>query len=403
MSNNYDIVVFGASSFVGKILCAYLAEHQEAPALKWALAGRSQSKLEAVKQELGLEQDILIADASDANALKALCEQTQLIITTVGPYALYGEPLVKACAETGTDYCDLTGEVQFIRRMIDRYEAQAQQSGARIIHCCGFDSIPSDMGVWYTQQQSLEKFGKPCQEIHMQVKAAKGGLSGGTIYSLMNVIEETAKDPSLRSKMADPYMLCPSNTVKTRQHKTPLFTLDQHSKRWEIPFMMAAINTRVVMRSESLLAPLYGENFRYDEAQSVGSGFSGRVKAMTAGAGLAGFMLTAALPPGRWLLNKLMPQPGEGPSPQAQREGFFDIRFLGRTACGKTLNCQVTGDRDPGYGSTSKMLAQSAICLVRDKDRENCPGGFWTTASGLGQALIERLQHHAGLTFTTLD
>lgn len=403
MSKQYELVVFGASSFVGKILCDYLAKYQEQPAINWAIAGRSKSKLEAVKKELGLSQDILLADASDETALKAICAQTATVITTVGPYALYGETLVKACAETGTDYCDLTGEAQFIRRMLDRYEAVAQASGARIVNCCGFDSIPSDLGVWYTQQQSLQRFGQPCQEIHMRVKAAKGGFSGGTFASMLNLMEEAAKDPILRKQLSDPYLLCPPNSPKVRQINNPLFAYDNHLQRWEIPFIMAAINTRVVMRSAHLLAAQYGEGFRYDEAMQVGHGFSGRLKAMAAGSGLASFMLTAATSPGRWLLKKILPAPGEGPSPQEQRRGFYDLRFVGSTASGKSLHCKVTGDRDPGYGSTSKMLAQTALCLCRDISRDTTPGGFWTPASGLGGPLLTRLQNHAGLSFSAVE
>jgi short subunit dehydrogenase-like uncharacterized protein len=404
MAKQYDIVVYGATSFVGEILCAYLAQHRETPAISWAIAGRSQARLEDTKAKLNLkEQNILIADASDEAALREICSQTKVLITTVGPYALYGETVLKVCAETGTDYCDLTGEAQFIRRMLDRHEKTAQQSGARIVNCCGFDSIPSDLGVYYTQQHSLKTFNAPCEEIHMRVKAAKGGFSGGTYASLLNVVEEGAKDPVLRKQMSDPYLLCPPEQPRHRQHNNGLAEYDTARNTWDAPFVMAAINTRVVQRSSSLLSPLYGDGFRYDEAMQMGSGLGGRLKALAMGGGLAGFMITASNRPGRWLLKKVLPAPGEGPSPEEQRNGFYDLRFFGRTAKGDSLTCKVTGDRDPGYGSTAKMLGQAAICLARDISHEDKPGGFWTPASCLGDTLITRLRDYAGLNFASVD
>ena len=370
--NKYDIVVFGASSFVGEILCQYLSKNREEPALRWAIAGRSASKLEAVKAKLNkADLDIIIADAADEDALRALCAQTSVVTTTVGPYALYGEPLVKICAETGTDYCDLTGEVQWISKMIARYDAVAKASGARIVNCCGFDSIPSDLGVFYTQQQSKELFDENCTSVSMRVKAAKGGLSGGTFASLINVMKGLAQ-------------------------------FDSSCGSWTTPFIMAAINTRIVQRSNSILKDNYAKPFLYDEAMMVGKGFSGRVKAGAIGGGLAGFMLTASLSPGRWLLSRLLPSPGEGPSPQEQETGFYDMLFYGKTASGKKLECRVTGDRDPGYGSTAKMLGQASICLARDIDKTQVAGGLLTPASCFGNTLIERLKAYSGLTFSLI-
>src|SRR5690606_17610929 len=232
-AENYDLVVFGATSFVGQILARYLLENYGADKdIKWAIAGRSEGKLNQLKSDLGgaaASLPVILADAADEPALRDLCGQTRVVISTVGPYALYGETLVKVCAETGTDYCDLTGEVQWIRRMIERYEAKAKESGARIVHCCGFDSIPSDMGVWFLQQQAEATFGKPCQDVRMRVKVAKGGLSGGTVASMINVAKEAGADPKLRKELANPFSICPpEHRSKTRQPSLKSAEFDKH-------------------------------------------------------------------------------------------------------------------------------------------------------------------------------
>jgi short subunit dehydrogenase-like uncharacterized protein len=399
----YDIVVFGASSFVGSILCQYLNSSREEPALRWAIAGRSSAKLEAVKTQLGnSDLDVIIADASDEAALRSLCAQTRVVTTTVGPYALYGETLVKICAETGTDYCDLTGELQWIRQMIERYDATAKASGARIVNSCGFDSIPSDLGVYYTQQQSMDKFGEYCDNISMRVKVMKGGLSGGTFASLINVMKETSGNPALRQEMADPYSLCPNTIDKTRQTNIGLAQFDQASLTWISPFVMADINTRIVHRSNLLQGHPYGTSFRYDEAMQTGTGFKGRMVAGAVGGSLAGLMAAGSLKPGRWLLTKIFPAPGDGPSPEQQKHGHFDLHFYGQTASGKKLLCRVTGDRDPGYGSTAKMLGQASICLARDIAKDQVGGGLLTPASCFSDTLLQRLKSFSGLGFSVL-
>jgi short subunit dehydrogenase-like uncharacterized protein len=406
----YQVVVFGATSFVGQILCRYLIEQFGDPAtggLRWAAAGRSQSKLEALRSELGgtgAKLPLIVADAANEAALKTLCAQTQVVISTVGPYALFGEPLVKVCAENGVDYCDLTGEVQWINRMITRYEAAAKKSGARIVHCCGFDSIPSDMGVLFLQQAAQKRFGQPCTTVKMRVKAVVGAASGGTVASLMNVVKEAATNPALRKELANPYSVCPPKhgfTVKQNEVRSGQF--DPDFQTWITPFVMAAINTRIVHRSNALSINAYGQQFHYDEATITGPGFKGRLAAQGVAVATAGFMVAAALPPTRWLIERLVPQPGEGPSPAAQEKGFYDLRFFGRTDSGKTLRVKVTGDRDPGYGSTAKMLGQAAACLVQDIAKSDCPGGFWTPATIFGSHLIARLQDKSGLTFEVLE
>lgn len=403
----YDLVVFGATSFVGQILTHYLFDaYGVAGEVKWAIAGRSEAKLDELKSGLGADASalpVILADANDHLALKAMCEQTRVIISTVGPYALFGEPLVKACVETGTDYCDLTGEVQWIRRMVERYEDQAKASGARIIHCCGFDSIPSDMGVWFLQQQAEKTFGEPCQDVRMRVKVAKGGISGGTVASMMNVAKEAAADPKLRKELANPFSICPpEHRSKTRQPSLKGAEFDKTFDVWLAPFVMGAINTRVVHRSNAMQGARYGKEFTYDEAMMAGRGTKGRLTAYGITAALASFFTASAIKPTRWVVEKFVPQAGEGPSPEAQKSGFYDLRFVGRTQDGKTMITKVTGDADPGYGSTSKMLGEAGMCLAFDIPADQ-PGGFWTPASLLGSKLMERLTTKAGLTFELVE
>jgi len=408
MADKFDVLVYGATSFVGQILCRYLIERTAGGArLRWAMAGRSAGKLEEVRRSLGeaaANIPLQVADAADEQALRALVASTRVIVATVGPYALHGEPLVRACAEAGVDYCDLTGEVQWIRRMIERYEDLARRNGARIVHCCGFDSIPSDLGVHFLQQQSLQAFGEPCEEINMRVRAMRGGFSGGTAASLLNVAREVSANPALRKELANPYSLCQlgvaaEGLVPVRQRATRLFARDSAAGGWVSPFIMAAINTRIVHRSNALSAGRYSRAFRYDEAVSTGRGLRGCLTAVGAGVGLSVFMLASALGPTRAVLQRLLPAPGEGPSPEAQARGFFDLRFFGRTASGRSVRVKVTGDRDPGYGSTAKMLGEAAMCLAFDVPRDTVAGGFWTPATIFGDRLVARLEAHAGLRF----
>ena len=409
----FDLVVFGATSFVGQILTSYLTQYftDSNEKIRWAIAGRSQSKLDQLKNSLGenaLGLATLIADVNDSNAIKAICEQTRAVVSTVGPYALYGEPMIKACVETGTDYCDLTGETQWIKKMIDRYQDQAEQSGARIVHCCGFDSVPSDMGVLFLQQHALKQYGISATQVKMRVKTLKGGASGGTVASLMNVIQEAAADPALRKALINPYLLVPqNNNAQVRQHYVKSAEFDQDFNAWIAPFVMSAINERVVHRSNALNHYLYGDQFSYNEATLMGQGLQGRMKAYGLVAGLGAFMLSAVSKPISKVMEQyILPKSGEGPTPEQQRNGRFDIRFLGKTENGQTIQVKVTGDRDPGYSSTGKMLGQAALSLVLDHqnqgEKTGRQGGFWTPASMFDERFIQRLQKHAGIGFEVL-
>ncbi|WP_284619607.1 saccharopine dehydrogenase family protein [Aquabacterium humicola] len=403
-----DLVVFGATSFVGRLLCRYLLETfgTHGP-LKWAAAGRSKEKLEALRASLGPKAarlPLLVADAADDPALRTLCTSARVIASTVGPYALHGEPLVKACAESGTDYCDLTGEVQWIARMVRTHEAAAQRSGARIVHCCGFDSLPSDLGVLFLQQLARTEFGAPCPRVKMRVKTVRGGLSGGTVASMMNIAKEAVKDAALRRELADPYSLCPPGQAPSvRQHEVRTPEFDRDFGAWIAPFVMSAVNARIVHRTNALSGHAYGADFRYDEAVLTGRGPLGGLAATAVTGGMAAFMVAGAIGPVRGALERfVLPKPGEGPSPAAQERGGFDIRFIGIAADGRTLRTRVTGDRDPGYGSTAKMLGQAAACLALDVGKGDKPGGFWTPATIFGDLLIQRLQDHSGVTFERL-
>lgn len=405
----HHFVVFGATSFVGQILTRYLYQrHGVGGEVKWAIAGRSTTRLDQLRQTLGADGrrlPMIVCDAADEAALRELCRTTRAVVSTVGPYALYGSPLVQACAETGTDYCDLTGEVQWIKRMIDAHEATAKASGARIIHCCGFDSIPSDLGVHFLQREAVAAFGQPAQRVKLRIKGFRGGFSGGTVASLMNVLREVSADPSLRKQLGNPYAIAPSTTApRPRQPDVQFAQFDADAGGWVAPFVMAAINTRIVHRSNGLSGHAYGADFAYDEAMMTGTGLKGRLTAAGIAVGLGGFMLASLIGPTRQLLERyVVPKPGEGPTPKEQEAGFFDLRFIGRTASGETLRCKVTGDRDPGYGSTAKMLGEAVASLAFDLPKHDLPGGFWTPATALGDKLIERLRAHAGLGFERQD
>ena len=407
----YAVVLYGATSFVGQITAHYLANFLSAnkdksgSEINWAIAGRDQKKLNELQSKLASKVDIIIANSDDAASLDAMTEQTQVIISTVGPYLKYGEPLIKSCVDNGTDYVDLTGEAIFIKDMMDKYQEAAKQSGARIVNSCGFDSIPSDLGVYFTQKQAEAKFDSACDVIHMRVKAAKGGLSGGTIASMATIFEEVGQDKSRRKQVANPYLLNDDKDApNVRQSNVSKPEYDSEHKRWLAPFVMASINTRIVHRSNQLLGYEYGREFKYDEAMWMKDGIKGKLTSYALSAGLLGFATAMMITPSRELLSKhVLPKSGSGPSKEEQENGYFDIRLFGQTANKDSITTKVTGDKDPGYGSTSRMLSQAALCLAQDISKEEVKGGFWTPASAMGDKLLARLEKHAGLSFDVID
>ena len=407
----YAVVLYGATSFVGQITAHYLTEFlsntkdKNGANVTWAIAGRDEEKLNELQSKLASKVDIIIANSDDAASLDKMTKQSQVIISTVGPYLKYGEPLIKSCVNNGTDYVDLTGEAIFIKDMMDKYQDTAKQSGARIVNSCGFDSIPSDLGVYFTQQKAEEKFGNACDVIHMRVKAAKGGLSGGTIASMATIFEEVSQDKSRRKQVANPYLLNDDKEApNVRQANVSKPEYDDEHKRWLAPFVMASINTRIVHRSNQLLGYEYGRDFKYDEAMWMKDGVKGKLSSYAMSAGLLGFATAMMIKPSRELLSKhVLPKSGSGPSKEEQENGYFDIRLFGKTANNDTINTKVTGDKDPGYGSTSRMLSQAALSLAQDISKNDVGGGFWTPASAMGDSLIERLEAHSGISFEVVE
>lgn len=402
----FDIVVWGASGFTGELVVEYLAQtYGVGGELNWAIAGRNQDKLEQVRDNYlppkQREQlPILIADSSDPASLARLVARTRVVCTTVGPYSKYGTPLVAACANAGTDYCDLTGEVQWMARVIPEYQGMAEASGARIVQPCGFDSIPFDMGTWYLQRAMLERHGVPACQVKGRVGRNRGAASGGTVASIMNLMEEAKRDPSIRRLVANPYALYPPGTPAGQDGRDQSSArFDPDFNQWTSPFIMAAVNTRVVRRSNALLGFPWGEDFRYDEAVLNRSRLEAIRNAIASGVGMAAL----AIGPTRKLAQRFLPAPGEGPSRKQREAGYYELFFHGvhPSDRNKDMRVKVTGDMDPGYGSTAKMLGETAVCLAKDK--AGVGGGFWTPASALGEQLHKRLVERAGLTFEVID
>lgn len=386
-SAKFDIVVYGASGFTGRLVAEYLATRSGEPHdLKWAMAGRSLDRLASVRDEIGAPKDtpLIAADAADPASLAAMIAQTKAVLTTVGPYQLYGSELVAACAASGTDYLDLCGEPVWMRQMIDAHQATAQASGARIVFSCGYDSIPFELGVFFLQDAAKKTLGAAVNRVKGRVRRMQGTFSGGTAASMKAIFAAAANDPSLLPMLRDPFVLTPDfEGPKQPPGNKPLF--DDDLNMWMAPFVMANINTRNVHRSNFLLGFPYGKDFVYDEMMVAGPKETGEATAKAIVAGN----------------NKLGaqggPKPGEGPSKEERETGFYDILFLGLAPDGRQVRASVKGDRDPGYGSTSRMIAEAAICLVRDAT--DVPGGIWTPGAALQQRLIRRLQDNAVMTF----
>jgi short subunit dehydrogenase-like uncharacterized protein len=386
-SAKFDIVVYGATGFTGQLVAEYLAAHyKNDKQLKWAMAGRSLDKLKSVRDAIGAPADtpLIVADASDAASLKAMAERTMSVITTVGPYQLYGEELLAACVATGTDYFDLCGEPIWMRQMIDKYEAAAKESGARIVFSCGFDSVPFELGTFFVQEEAKRAFGAPAARVKGRVRDMRGTLSGGTAASAKATFDAVAKDISLVAILNDPFALTPGFAgPKQPRGNKPLIEEDLNS--WAAPFMMALINTRNVHRSNMLMGFPYGQDFVYDEMVLTGPGEKGEANAkrvMAANAEKTG--------PGA-------PKPGEGPSKEERENGLFNLLYVATAPDGRMVRAGVTGDRDPGYGSTSKMISECAICMLRDTT--DVAAGFWTPGAAMQHKLIKRLQDNAGLAF----
>ena len=383
--SDFDIIVYGATGFTGRLVAEYLAERYGAGSgVSWAMGGRSLTKLQEVRDGIGAPADtpLVTANADDPAALRAMASRAKVVITTVGPYQLHGSALVAACAATGTAYVDLCGEPAWMRHMIDAHQAAAKASGARIVFSCGFDSIPFDLGVWTLQEAAKARFGRPAPRVKGRVRQMKGTFSGGTFASAKATMVAAAKDPSILKLLVDPFALTPGFRGP-EQPKGLIPEYDGALNAWLAPFIMAPINTKTVHRTNYLLGHAYGTDFQYDEMIVTKPGDLGTTAVK---------MLAKANP----FTRTKGPKPGEGPSRDERESGFFDILFVAEMPDREALRLVVKGDRDPGYGSTSRMIAEAALCLTRDIEGE---GGIWTPGALMGDALVKRLQANAGLSF----
>lgn len=384
-SRELGIVVYGATGYTGKLVCEYLNQQYGVNGdVNWAMAGRSQQKLEAVRDELGIDSGVtlVVADASDSVSVDNMVQRASVVLTTVGPYQLYGSDLVAACAKAGTDYVDLCGEPVWMKDMIAAHGESAKASGARIVFSCGFDSVPFDLGVYHMQQEAKARFGHALPRVKGRVRGMQGTWSGGTLASFKTTMAAAKEQPDVFLALIDPFALCENHKgVEQPTGAEPVY--DEVLKSWSAPFVMAAINTKNIHRSNLLQASAYGDNFVYDEMVLTGPGEQGEAAAKFIAEDKS--------------MAKDQTQPGEGPTREERDNGFYDLLFFGSDDNGNALTVNVKGDKDPGYGSTSKMIAESAVCLL--KNPALASGGMWTPAAAMGDALVTRLCNNAGLSF----
>ena len=381
--NKYDFVIYGATGFTGKLVVEYaINQYASNNEISWAIAGRNNEKLEHVQEKYNLPSNIgkIVVDSNDQNSIDEMVSQTKCVLTTVGPYQLYGEKIVKTCISTGTDYVDLCGEPGFMHKIISECSAEAKETGARIVFSCGFDSIPFDLGVLFVQEEVMAKLNKYASSVRGRVRAMNGEFSGGTAASMKATMAALQSNPELINILVNPHALCDGmEGVQQDDDSKPVY--DEELDTWVAPFFMAPINTKNIHRSNKLMNHIYGENFKYNEMWIQGPGEEGKAAAE--------FIST---------MNPLgdAPEPGDGPSRESRENGNYDVLFCADVD-GETIKASVSGDMDPGYGSTSKMITESAVCLV--KDCENLAGGIYTPAASMGKKLIKRLESSAGLTF----
>ena len=381
---SFDVVIYGATGFTGKLVVEYMQEkYGNDEGISWAIAGRSEEKLNSVREELKVGSNVpqLLVDSNDTDSIASMVQQTKCVLTTVGPYQLYGANILQQCVIHGVDYVDLCGEPGWMHEMINEYSDQAKETGARIVFSCGFDSIPFDLGVYFLQKEVIERHGQPASNVRGRVRAMNGEFSGGTAASLGATMASLKEKPELFEVLVNPFALSNGFTgPEQAQDSKPIY--DEKLETWVAPFFMAPINTKNVHRSNALMDHLYGEDFCYNEMWIQGPGEEGKAAAEFVGS-----------------MNPLAdaPAPGEGPSKESRENGNYDVLFCADLNDGSSLHASVSGDMDPGYGSTSKMIAESALCLVNDC--AELGGGIYTPAPAMGEKLITRLQANAGLTF----
>ena len=392
----------GATGFTGKLVVEYLIKNYgiENEEFTWAIAGRDKNKLERVRSSL---KDIdsnsnkiptLIVDSHDTISLDKMTSISRLVISTVGPYLKFGEALVESCVKNSTHYCDLTGEVPFIRKSIDAFDLKAKKNNCRIVHSCGFDSVPSDIGVLLLQMNSLKKFNKPCDEVNLYVRSIRGGLSGGTIDSMISIYDYMGSNLDHQKLLKSPFSLNPRDSIKnnTRQPSLKSVKWDGDIQRWLCPFIMAGFNSKIVRRTNAIMDHRYGIDFRYSEVSSFKKGLTGFLKAMVMFIGLVIIQISLKVRPLLWFLRKFfLPSPGEGPSKEIRDNGFFKLDIIGSMDNIKKIRFTVTGKGDPGYSATAKMITESALSILLDEDRIPKVSGVLTPAAGIGVVLSERL------------
>ncbi len=391
-----DVVVFGASGFVGRLVAAHLAT--AAPdGLRVGLAGRSTDRLAAVRDGLGpvaAHWPLLVADTGDRAALEQMAAATRVVASTVGPYERHGEPVVAACAAAGTHYADLTGEVLFVRRSIARFHDLARSTGARVVHSCGFDSVPSDLGVLLAHEQAQADGEGPLEDTTLVVTDLRGGVSGGTVESMRLQLEAARRDAATRRILADPYSLSPDRLAEPDlgpQRDAVGVSRDAGRGEWLAPFVMASYNTRVVRRSNALTDWAYGRRFRYREVMAFQGAVTGPVAAVAVTGGLAATMLGMRFGPTRALLDRVLPEPGEGPDEKTRTHGRFRVEVRATTTTGASYTVVVAASGDPGYAATAVMLGESAVALALGEDLPD-RAGVLTPATALGDALVDRLR-----------
>lgn len=405
-----DVLVWGATGFTGKLVAEYLATHYGAGDLRWGLGGRSLSKLEEVRASLArmdtrfADLPLLVADAHDVDSLRKVVAQTRAVCSTVGPFAIHGSLLVAACVQEQTHYADITGEPQWIVAMIDAHHDAAKAAHARIVPCCGFDSIPSDLGTQMMVEHLREHHQQATRSVHAVFGPLRGQFSGGTFASILHLVEQAARDPKVRKILMDPYAFDPKDSKKTPpspDQNGPAF--DPDLRCWTAPFLMSPVNTRMVRRSNALLERSYGSSFVYKESMRCGSGPQGFLAALGVSSALVGGLGVATIPVVRKALQKyVLPSQGDGPSKEVQERGFFRARLVAEGEGGVKVQGRLAGQRDPGYAETAKMLAEAVLCLALDQDRLPSQGGVLTPASAMGKVLRERLVR-AGMTFEVVE
>ncbi len=399
----HDVVLFGATSFVGRLCAQYLARAAP-PDVRIALAGRSRQRLDELHASLGgpaADWPLLVADANDASAVSELAGSTRVLASTVGPYRSYGMPVLEACARAGTHYADLAGEVLFMREAIDRFDDIATDSGARIVHTCGFDSIPSDLGVLALHDAVTAADDGQLQDTVLVVRAMKGGPSGGTIASLKDTVDKARSDRRLARLLADPYALSPDRQAEPDLGAEGDMRGIQHDQQlgmWTGPFIMGTINTRVVRRSNALQGHAYGPQFRYREVMGFSAGPLGALQAGAVAGGVGALAIGLTVAPTRAVLDRLLPSPGDGPSERQRDNGFFRIDIHTSTSSGAHYRCRVAAQGDPGYKATAVMFSESSLCLALDGGQLPVRAGVLTPATAMGDVLAKRLQL-AGQTF----